>query len=84
MIVVHSLGKNTTVVESSDGPVYTYQYKRTINNGPLWITFSFSLEELEDLKKKEIGENKPKISVSDQWNEIERLNELDLLLRSKR
>ena len=84
MIVVHSLGKNTTIVESSDGPVYTYQYKRTINNGPLWITFSNSLEELEDLKKKEIEENNTQNSVSEQWEEIERLNELDLLLRSKR
>jgi len=84
MIVVHSLGKNITIVESSDGPVYTYQYKRTINNGPLCITYSNDLEELKDMSRKEIEENKPKISVSDQWKEIERLNELDLLLRSKR
>jgi len=33
----------------------------------------------------EIGkENKPKSSVSDQWKEIERLNELNIFLMSKR
>jgi len=83
-MIVHSLGKNITIVESSDGPVYTYQYKRTINNGPLCITYSNDLEELKDMSRKEIEENKPQKSVNDQWKEIERLNELDLLLRSKR
>jgi len=83
-MIVHSLGKNITIVESSDGPVYTYQYKRTINNGPLCITYSNDLEELKDMSRKEIEENKPQKSVNNQWKEIERLNELDLLLRSKR
>jgi hypothetical protein len=83
-MIVHSLGKNITIVESSDGPVYTYQYKRTINNGPLCITYSNDLEELKDMSRKEIEENKTQKSVNDQWKEIERLNELDLLLRSKR
>jgi hypothetical protein len=83
-MIVHSLGKNITIVESSDGPVYTYQYKRTINNGPLCITYSNDLEELKDMSRKEIEENKPQKSVSDQWKEIERLNKLDILLRSKR
>jgi hypothetical protein len=84
MVVVHSLGKNTTIVDTSNGPVYTYQYKRTINNGPLWITFSNDLEELKGMNKKEVKMNKPENLVSNQWEEIERLNELDLLLRSKR
>jgi len=83
-MIVHSLGKNITIVESSDGPVYTYQYKRTINNGCLCITYSNDLEKLKDMSRKEIEENKPQKSVNDQWKEIERLNELDLLLRSKR
>ena len=33
---------------------------------------------------KEIEKNETKISVSDQWKEIERLNELNILLMSKR
>jgi hypothetical protein len=84
MVVVHSLGKNTTRVESIDVHIYTYQYARTINNGPLWITFSNNLEELEDMNKKEVKMYKPENLVSNQWEEIERLNVLDLLLRSKR
>jgi hypothetical protein len=34
--------------------------------------------------EKEIEKNKTKTSVSDQWEEIERLNELNILLMSKR
>jgi hypothetical protein len=34
--------------------------------------------------EKEIEKNKTKISVSDQWKEIERLNELNISLMSKR
>ena len=33
---------------------------------------------------KEIEKNETKSSVSDQWKEIERLNELNILLMSKR
>ena len=34
--------------------------------------------------EKQIEINETKISVSDQWKEIERLNELNILLMSKR
>ena len=33
---------------------------------------------------KEVEKNETKSSVSDQWKEIERLNELNILLMSKR
>ena len=34
--------------------------------------------------EKEVEKNETKSSVSDQWKEIERLNELNILLMSKR
>jgi len=34
--------------------------------------------------EKEVEKNKPKSSVSDQWKEIERRNELNISLMSKR
>jgi len=60
MIVVHRLGINKTIIESSNGPVYTYEYKRTINNGPTYITYSHSIEELTELKENEFKEYKDK------------------------
>jgi hypothetical protein len=54
MIVIHRLGTNKTIIDSSNGPVYTYEYKRTINNGPTYITYSHSIEELTELKEKEV------------------------------
>ena len=42
--------------------------------------------EMQSFWNSEIGKEieKNKISVSDQWKEIERLNELNILLMSKR
>ena len=57
MVTVYKLGVNNTITESSKGPVFPYEYKRTINNrNCTYITYSFSLEELEKLHKKEVKE----------------------------
>jgi hypothetical protein len=47
MIEVYSLGKNLTILVSMEGPVYKYQYKRSINNGATYTSFSNDLDELK-------------------------------------
>jgi hypothetical protein len=61
MLILYRLGKNLTVTASMDGPVYTYEYKRSWVGVPneffpssaTHVTFSNSLEELEKLYEKE-------------------------------
>ena len=46
---VYNLGKNETILASSNGPVFKYEYKRTIGDGPCWSTFSNDLKQLEKI-----------------------------------
>jgi len=52
-VKVYNLGKNNTILASSNGPVFKYEYKRTIGDGPCWSTFSNDLKKLEKLHRKE-------------------------------
>jgi hypothetical protein len=45
---------------------------------------SFKLKCINNEIEKEVEKNETKSSVSDQWKEIERLNELNIFLMSKR
>ena len=48
MVELYSLGKNLTIIASMEGPVYKYQYKRSINNG----TYTSFSNDLDELKKR--------------------------------
>ena len=53
MVELYSLGKNLTIIASMEGPVYKYQYKRSINNGATYTSFSNDLDELEKRYEEE-------------------------------
>ncbi len=54
MLKVFSVGPNVTIIESSNGPVYKYQYKREYyENSPLYITYDNDLSVLIELMEKE-------------------------------
>jgi hypothetical protein len=62
-VKVHSIGRNVIITASSDGPVYTYMYNRTIYDGSseypgCWTTFSHNLDELKTLMNKELDDHK--------------------------
>jgi hypothetical protein len=54
MLILHRLGKNTTVIATMNGRVYKYEYKRSKSEGSTHTTFSDDLESLELLYKEEL------------------------------
>ena len=54
-LTLHNLGKNKTILESSDGPVFLYEYKYSFNDECTNTTFSNDINKLKEQYLKEIN-----------------------------